>query len=123
MGWASRVIGGMSLAILRRRELNRQMKWKVMNAMVMLVLTYGCETWVARKDQKSKIQAMQMKVLRRIDGVCWKNRITNDEILQRLGQVEVLEIVKRRQEKINGKKRVEGGIGEIYQESVQRCCA
>ena len=38
----------MSLAILRRRELNRQMKWKVMNAMVMLVLTYGCETWVTR---------------------------------------------------------------------------
>ena len=42
-----------------------------------------------RKEQKSKIQATQVNVLRRIEGVCWKDRITNDEILQRLGQVGV----------------------------------
>ena len=36
-----------------------------------------------------------MNVLRRIEGVCWKDRITNDEILQRRGQVGVLEKVKK----------------------------
>ena len=55
---------------------------------------------------KSKIQATQMNVLRRIEGVCCKDRITNDEILQRLGQVGVLEKVKTRQEE--WKERVEG---------------
>ena len=65
----------------------------------MPVLMYGCEAWAVRKEQKSKIQATQVNVLRTIEGVCWKDRITNDEIRQRLGQVGVLEKVKKRQEK------------------------
>ena len=106
IGCASRVIGGMSQAILRRRELSKQTKLKVVNATVMPVLMYGCETWAVRKEQKSKIQATQMNILRRIEGVCWKDRITNDEILQRLGQVGVLEMVRKRQEEWKG--RLEG---------------
>ena len=70
IGCASRVIGGMSQAILRRRELSKQSKLKLVNATVMPVLMYGCETWAVRKEQKSKIQATQMNILRRIEGVC-----------------------------------------------------
>ena len=72
----------------------------------MPVLMYGCDAWAVWKEQKSKIQATQMNVLRRIEGVCWKDRITNDEILQRLGQVGVLEKVKKREEE--WKERLEG---------------
>ena len=43
------------------------------------------------------MKATQMNLLRRIEGVCWKDRVTNDEILQRLGQEGVLEMVKKRQ--------------------------
>ena len=97
--------GRLNQAILGRRELSKQTKLKVVNATVMPVLMYGCEAWAVWKEQKSKIQATQMNVLRRIEGVCWKDRITNDEILQRLGQVGVLEKVKKRQE---WKERLEG---------------
>ena len=38
--------------------------------------------------------------------MCWKDRVTNDEILQRLGQVRVLEKVKKRQEE--WKERLKG---------------
>ena len=31
------------------------------------------------KEQKSKIQAKEISILRRIEGVCWKDRITNNE--------------------------------------------
>ena len=79
-------------------ELSKQTKLKVVNAMVMPVLMYGCEAWALRKEQRSKIQATEMNALRRIEGVCWKDRITNDEVLWRLGQVGVLERVKKRQE-------------------------
>ena len=47
-----------------------------------------------------------MNVLRRIEGVCWKDRITNDEILQRPDQVGVLEKMKKRQKE--WKERLEG---------------
>ena len=89
----------MSQAILRRRELSTQTKLKVINAMMMPVLMYGCEAWALLKERKSKIQAMQMNALRTIEGVCWKDWVTNDEILQKLGQVGVLEMVKRQDER------------------------
>ena len=78
----------------------------MVNATVMPALMYGCEAWAVRKEQKSKILATQMNVLRTIEGVCWKDGGTNDELLQRLGQVGVLEKVKKRQEE--WKERLEG---------------
>ncbi len=90
VGCASRVIGGLNQAIPGRRELSKQTKLKVVNATVMRVLLYGCTAWAVRKERKSKIQATQMNG--------GKDQITNDEILQRVGQVGVLERVKKRQE-------------------------
>ena len=88
-GAAARVIGGMSQEVLGRRELSKQTRLKVVNA-TMAVLMYGCEAWAVRKEQKSKIKATQMNLLRRIEGVCWRDRVTNEEILRRLRQVGVL---------------------------------
>ena len=65
IGGASKIMGGMSRTVLSRRELGRQTKLKVVNAMMMPALLYGCETWALHKDQKSKIQAMQMNALNR----------------------------------------------------------
>ena len=66
IGCASRIIGGMSQAILRR-ELSKQTKLRVVIAMVMPVLMYGCEAWALRKEQRTKIQATQMNALKRIE--------------------------------------------------------
>ena len=69
---------------------------------------------------------MQMNILGMIEGVCWKDRITNDEILQRLGQVGVLEMVRKRQEEWKG--RLEGMDNErctkrAFEGVVEgRCC-
>ena len=53
-------------------------------------------------QHKYKIQATQTNVLKRTEGVGWKDRITNYEILLQLGQVAVQELVKKRQEEWNG---------------------
>ena len=63
----------MSQATVRRRELSKEAKLKVVNATVLLVLTYECGAWAAHKEQKSKIQAVQINALRRIEGVCWRD--------------------------------------------------
>ena len=63
------MIGGMNEMVLRRKELSRRTKLKVVNATVMPTLMYGCETWSLAKRQQSKIQATQMNVLRRFEGV------------------------------------------------------
>ena len=67
IGRASRIIGGTSQGILRRRELSKQTKLRVVIAMVMPVLMYVCEAWALRKEQRTKIQATQMNALKRIE--------------------------------------------------------
>ena len=80
IGNATRVIGGMNEMALRRKELNRSTELKVVNATVVPTLMYECETWSLSKRQQSKIQATQMNVLRRIEGVNRLDRIKNVDV-------------------------------------------
>ena len=99
IGNATRVIGGMNEMVLRRKELSRSTKLKVVNATVMPKLMYGCETWSPSKWQQSKVQATQMNVLRRIEGVSRLDRVRNVDVREKLRQESVLDMVKSRQEK------------------------
>ena len=84
IGNAARVIGGMNEMVLRRKELNRSTKLKVVNATVMPTLMYGCETWSLSQWQQSKIQATQMNVLKRIEGVNRLDRVRNVDVREKL---------------------------------------
>ena len=103
IGNATQVIGGMNDAVLRRKELSQSTKIKVVNVTMMPVLMYGCETWSLTKKQQSKVQATQMNVLRRIEGVNRLDRVRNADIRERLNQEGVLDLVKRRQESWKGR--------------------
>ena len=69
------------------------------------MLVYGCEVWNLSKQLESRVQATQMRVLRRIEGVSRVDRVRNKDIRLRLGQEGILNVVKRSQEK--WKKRLE----------------
>ena len=96
IGDATRMIGGMSEAVLRRRELSKDTKLKVVNATMMPSLLYGCENLT--KQQQLKVQATQMNVLRKIQGVSRRERVRSEHIRLHLGQESVLDVIRRRQE-------------------------
>ena len=54
-------------------------------------------------DYFSKVQATQMNVLRRIEGVNRLDRVRNADIRERLNQESVLDLVKRRLESWKGR--------------------
>ena len=66
-----RMIGEMSEVVLRRNELSNNIKLKVVNVTMIPTLIYGCETWSLLKKLQSRVQAMQMRVLQRIE-IKWK---------------------------------------------------
>ena len=53
---------------------------------MMPTLLYGCEKWSLSKKQQSRIQATQMNVLRRIEGLGRLDRVRNVDIREKLWQ-------------------------------------
>ena len=52
------------------------------------------------------MRATNMNILRRIEGVCRLDRLKNEEVRERLGQDDILDVVRRRQEKWKEKLEV-----------------
>ena len=105
IGMASKMIGAIGRTVLGRKELTKGTKVRVVNAMVIPTLTYGCEAWTLQARHKGQIEAAQMRALRRIEGVSRMDRVRNVDIRGRLKQEGVLDMVKKRQQ--NWKQKVE----------------
>ncbi len=58
---------------------------------------YGVETWALRKEDEKRIEAFEMWMWRRMEGVKWEDRVRNEEVLRRVG--EKREILKNNKEK------------------------
>ena len=67
----------MNETVLKRKELSRSTKLKVVNVTMIPTLLYGCETWCLSKHLESRVQATQMNVLRWTEGVSRKDRVRN----------------------------------------------
>jgi hypothetical protein len=52
------------------------------------VATYGCESWTVRQDEEARINAFEMKGLRKILRVSWIAKKTNDGYWRQLGSKE-----------------------------------
>ena len=53
---ATRMIGGMSEVVLRRNELSKNTKLKVVNVTMIPTLMYGCEAWSLLKKLQSRVK-------------------------------------------------------------------
>ena len=62
-------VGAMQRNVFGSRQLSMKAKVAVYNAMVVPMMTYGCEPWVLREKEKARLQATEMSVLRKIAGV------------------------------------------------------
>ena len=66
-----------------------------MKALVWPVATYGCESWTLRKNEETRLDAFEMKGLRRMLQVLWTAKKTN--VLKKAGvKKELLDTVKAR---------------------------
>ena len=68
-----------------------------MKALVWPLATYGCESWSLRKNGETRLDAFEMKGLRRILWVSWTAKKTNGWVLNKAGvKRELLDTVKAR---------------------------
>ena len=53
-------------------------KIRLMETLVWSVTTYGCESWTLRKKKETRLDAFEMKELRKILRVSWTAKKTNE---------------------------------------------
>ncbi len=58
------------------------------------MLTYGCKSWVVREKEKSRLQAVEMSLLRKVAGVTRMDHIVNEEIGHRLQQRSIIDVIR-----------------------------
>jgi len=72
-------------------------KIRLMKALLWPVATYGCESWTLRKNEETRLDAFEMKGLRRILRVSLTANKTNEWVLNKAGvKRELLDTVKER---------------------------
>jgi len=68
-----------------------------MKALVWPVATYGCESWTLRNDEETRLNAFEMKGLRKILRFSCAAKKTNEWVLNKAGvKRQLLQIVKKR---------------------------
>ena len=49
---------------------------------------YGCETWTIGEAKRKRLESFEMWFYRRMINIKWMDRITNEEVLGRIGEEE-----------------------------------
>uniref|UniRef100_H3ASM9 Reverse transcriptase domain-containing protein n=1 Tax=Latimeria chalumnae TaxID=7897 RepID=H3ASM9_LATCH len=85
IGKASVTFGRLTSRVWNNKLLTLNTKVSVYQACVLSTLLYGCESWVTYSKQERRLNSFHLRCLRKILGVTWDQRITNNEILERTG--------------------------------------
>ena len=83
------------MPILTSRGASLKVKGKIYKACVQSVLIYGSETWPVRVEDLRRLERTERMMIRWMCGVSLKDRITSGELLDRVGLVDVTEVVRR----------------------------
>ena len=82
------------------RNLSKDLKVRLVKALVWSALIYGAEAWTLFKSDENRIMAAEMWIWRRMLGISWKEKRTNASILSELdvkkellGKVMTLKLV------------------------------
>jgi hypothetical protein len=70
--------------MLISKQINR-LKMRLIKCYIYPTLLYGSETWTTNKNLEDRINAFEMWVFRRLGRISWKERLTNESVLKRIG--------------------------------------
>lgn len=82
--------------VWQSRKLTRRVKLKIFGSNVKSVLLYGCETWKVTKAISHQLQVVVNRFLRRILGIHWPEKISNDNLRELCQEAPIDHQIKRR---------------------------
>ena len=84
-------------SLLSNNRINTLTRVRALKTYIWSTLMYGSESWTLSRGLINKLNAAEMWFYRRMLRISWTNRITNEEVLRRIGMQRTLvkEIRKR----------------------------
>ena len=107
------------------RNIALSSKIRLMRSLVMSIFLYACESWTLTADTERRIQAVEMRCLRKLLGITYRDHISNEGVRNRTWQAigpneDLLTTVKRRKLKWYGHITRSSGLAKtILQGTVQ----
>ena len=71
-------------SILKSRDITLPTKVHLVKAMVFPVVIYGCKSWTIKKAEGGRINVFELRCRRRLLGVPWTARRSNQSILKEI---------------------------------------
>ena len=93
IGKACSAFGQLRERVYLNRSLHLTTKVAVYNAIVLAILLYGCETWTLYSRQMKELHKFHMRCLRQMLFVTWKDKVTNNAVLDRSGSLSIDTII------------------------------
>ena len=78
-------------SILKSRDITLPTKVRLVKAMVFPAVMYGCESWTIKKSEHQRIDAFELWCCRRLVGIPWTARKSNQSILKEISPEYSLE--------------------------------
>src|SRR5579871_4379983 len=67
-------------------KISLKIRKRVLKTCIWTKALYGCETWTVEPQERRRIEAFEMWCYRRMLGIKWEEHITNEEVLNRIGE-------------------------------------
>jgi hypothetical protein len=82
--------------IWRSKTLNYRIKIRLYESLILSTLQYAAETWPMTVANMKKLEAAHHKWQRKILGIIWKDKITNEEVRRRTGMGKMEDILRKK---------------------------
>jgi len=109
-------------AFSKRKELltkrfSIRVKKKIVKTLIWTTLLYGCETWTLKKQEIKRLEATEMWMWRRMEKISWTDKVTNEDVLKRVGEEkQIVSLVRNRKKKWVGHVlRGEGMLRDVIE--------
>src|SRR6218665_374743 len=91
---------------LLSKNLNKDIKKRIIKAIICSVALYAAETWTFKKEDIRRLEAFEMWVWRKVEKICWRGMKTNEEVLQMVQEERsLMEVIWRRKKIFNVSQR------------------
>ena len=96
IGKAATTFGKLMKRAWENEKLTTKTKVLIYQACVVTSLLYGCESWTLYAHQERKLNTFHLRCLRKILGIKWQDKVTNNEVLEKAGLQSMFTILRKR---------------------------